>query len=133
MPAFASITIKKNDGTTDATYVGKTPSGGDVNPAQWRYDTHPAPYAGLKPELRMAGKWNGPKTARRMTLDYVYRAYVTDSTTGVSSILGSIPFTISAPIPVGIPQADIDEAVSQCANLFGSTLVKNAFKEGFAP
>lgn len=133
MAVFASITVKKNDGTTDAIYVNKTPANGDGSVALWRYDSHAAPYAGLKPELRMMSKWNGPKTARRLQVDFAYKAYATDSTTGVSSLLGTIPFTLTGAVPQSIPQADIDEAVSQMGNLIVSTLIRAAMKEGFSP
>jgi len=36
MPSMANITVKKNDGTTDATYTALTPSAGDKVSAQWR-------------------------------------------------------------------------------------------------
>jgi hypothetical protein len=133
MPAMANITVKKNDGTTDAIYVAKGPSGGDTGFALWRYDAHAAPLMGLKPELRLGSKFNGPRTARRLSLNYVYKAYVTDTTTGVSSSIGQIPFSITAAVPLNVPQADIDEAVSQVGNLLVSTLVRSAFKEGYAP
>jgi hypothetical protein len=132
MPAIADITVKKNDGVTNVTYVGKAGSGGDASPALWRFDAHPAPLNSLKPELRLNSKWNGPRTARRMEATYVYKGYVTDTTTGVSSSIGAIPVTLSAPIPMSMPQADIDEAVSQAVNLFASTLFKDCLKAGFA-
>lgn len=127
------LTVKKNDGTTDAVYVAKMSSGGDATPAYWRYDSHAAPYAGLKPELRFGSKFNGPRTARRLSMTYAYKCYATDSTTGVSSLTGTIPITVSAALPLNVAQADIDEAWSQFANLMGNATFKAWVKTGYAP
>lgn len=132
MPTFADITVKKNDGTTDIVYVGKSPAGGDSSSAVWRADAHAAPYAGLKPSFTLAAKWNGAKTARRLDANYAYNGYATDSTTGVSTKTGTIPFTLSCAIPQSMPQADIDEAVAQFANLVKSSLVQLCLKAGYS-
>lgn len=133
MPNFADITVKKNDGTTDIIYVGKSPAGGDSSQAVWRADAHAAPYSGLKPQLALQSRWNGARTARRMQLDYAYKAYATDSTTGVSTQTGVIPFSTTCAIPqVGVAQGDIDEAVSQYANLLKATLIQACLKAGFS-
>lgn len=133
MPAMADITVKKNDGTTDAIYVAKTPSAGDSVPAVWRYDAATPAYVGLKPEYRMQTKWNGNRTARRAEITGVYASVVTDSTTTVQSSIGKIVFDVSVAMPQSIPQADIDEAVSQFSNMINSTLVRSCLKAGFAP
>jgi hypothetical protein len=131
--AIADLTVKKNDGTTDAIYIAKNNAGGDSGMAIWRYDAHAAPYTGLKPEFRFGSKFNGPRTARRLAMQYVYKSYATDSTTGVSSLVGSIPATLTLAIPLNVPQADIDEAVSQFGNLMVNASFKAWVKAGFAP
>jgi hypothetical protein len=128
-----NITVKKNDDTTDVIYVQKATSGGDTGIALWRQDAHAAPYTGLKPEFRLGSKFNGPRTARRVNVQFVYKSYATDSTTGVSSLTGQVPITVTAAIPLNIAQADVDEAISQLFNLLDHVDVKGYFKTGYAP
>jgi hypothetical protein len=133
MPAIADITVKKNDGTTDIIYVAKVPSSGDNSPAIFRSDAHAAPYAGLKPELVVSSKWNGDKTVRRVSMLGKYNSYATDSTTSISMKIGQVTMDVTFAIPQSLPQADIDEGVSQLSNLVSSTLLRSCLKAGFAP
>lgn len=73
MPSMASITVKKFDGTTDIVYDALSASGGDSSPAVWRQDTGAAAGlpVGLRNLFKLLTKWNGPKTARQMTFEYV--------------------------------------------------------------
>lgn len=132
MPNFADISVLKNDNVTAIVYVGKSPAGGDSSQAVWRADTHPAPYAGLKPQFAVASRWNGAKTARRLQLDFAYHGFATDSTTGVSTRTGTIPFSTTCAIAQNLPQSDIDEAVAQYANLLKSALVQLCMKTGYS-
>lgn len=133
MAAIADITVKKSDGTTDIVYAAKQPSSGDNVAAIWRSDANAAPYAGLKPVVSLLSKWNGDKTVRRLVGQGKYNSYSTDSTTTISSKLGSIVLDLTASAPQSIPQADIDEAVDQLLNVFASTAFRTALKSGFAP
>lgn len=133
MAAMANITVKKNDGTTDIIYVAKVPSSGDNSAAVWKADSSAQPYAGQKPQLQVTARWNGPKTARRLSFLGTYVSTVINSTTGVAEVLGQVVLEGSIVMPQSIPQADIDEGVSQLLNLIGSATVKTAAKEGYAP
>jgi len=130
MPSMANITVKKNDGTTDATYTALTPSAGDKVSAQWRNNSQStiaanrAAYA-LKAERTTSG------TARRVRDTYVYP--VTALVNGVETVIAKISLEGSALIPENVTDADIAEAVSQYANLRVSTLVKDSYKAGYAP
>jgi hypothetical protein len=130
---MADITVKKNDGVTDILYVQKVPSSGDNVEAYWRSDAATAAYAGLKPEFRMATKWNQAKTARRCNIVGVYPSVAVDSTTTVSTAIGKVIAEVSFIIPQMVPQGDIDEAVSQISNLINSALIRSSLKAGFAP
>lgn len=133
MPQFADITVKKNDGTTDIVYVGKSPAGGDSSPANWKADAHAAPYPGLKPALSLSAKWNGAKTARRVQVDYAYHGYATDSTTGIATKTGTVPFSTTCAIPQsGMSDTDITEACAQYVNLLRSALIFSCLKSGFS-
>lgn len=133
MAAMANIVVKKADNTTDITYVAKVPSSGDNSAAVWKADASAQPYAGQKPTIQVTTRWNGPKTARRLQFFGTYVATATNTTTGVAEALGQVVLEGSVVMPQSIPQADIDEGVSQLLNLVGSTTMKTAAKEGYAP
>jgi hypothetical protein len=133
MPSIADITVKKNDGTTDIVFAAKVPSSGDSVSALFRSDANAAPYAGLKPEFKISSRWNGAKDARRLDFVGTYNSYATDSTTTISSKIGTVTLTGSIAIPQSIPSADINEGVSQLTNLLVSSLIRSCFQTGFAP
>lgn len=132
MPAIADITVKKNDGTTDVVYVAMAPSSGDTVPAVWRLEAA-ATVAAFKPKLEMRTRNNGDRTARRDDIYFVYPITQTDTGSGITQVVGQIPFNLSGVFPLNCPDTIIAEAVSQFANLMTSTLIKNARKAGFAP
>jgi hypothetical protein len=134
MPNMASITVLKADGTTSIVYDAVTASGGDGVPAVWRQDTGaPAGLpAGLRSTLKMASKWNGPKTARLLTFEGVMPYAIQDSTTTLYSARDRIVLTGTITMPQGIPPGTLNE-VNQLLNLLGSTLVKTSVQFGYAP
>jgi len=134
MPTIANITVKKNDGATDIIYTGQAGSGGDKIPAVWRAPvvangTAPA----HAPEFRLMAQSNAAKTARRLIGILSYPSISLDSATSIASVKSRALVEINGVFPVDMPQASIDEAVSQGVNLFVSTLVKDSMKQGFAP
>lgn len=133
MPSISNFTVKKNDGVTDALYIAKVPSAGDSSPAVWRQDGHPAPYIGLKPEVRIESRFNGDRSARRVNMTFVLKTFVTDTTTGVASEHARAMMTASAVIPLMMPQADIDELVSQFGNMLTHGQFKDSFKLTYSP
>jgi len=71
MPQIANITVKAANGTTDVVYTAMTPSSGDTTPAFWRAEGSGAS-ASLRATFQLSSKWNGPKTARRVTGAFQY-------------------------------------------------------------
>lgn len=132
MPTMADITVKKADGTTDIVYAAMAPSSGDSVPAVWRNESGGTASA-FKPTFSLLSKYNGPKTARRLTANYSMPQTATDSTTGLTSVVNTIPVQFTIALPVEAPQTAIDEAVHQLTNLLASTLVRSALKVGYAP
>lgn len=131
MPQMANITVKKNDGTTDIVYTAMIPSAGDKSAAIWRSNsvgTAPA----FRPELTCLSQSNGPRTARRVNLKFSYPSLVTGSD-GKVSVADRAIIEVSAVVPQGMADADLNEAVSQGLNLAASTLIKDTVKAGFAP
>lgn len=132
MPSMADITVKKNDGTTDVVYTAMAPSSGDSTAAVWRAEAV-ASVANQKPRLEVRTRYNGDRTARRIDYYFTYPVTQTDTGSGLTTVIGSVPFNGSMVMPLSSPDSLIAEAVSQLANLMVSTLVKNSAKAGFAP
>lgn len=135
MPSMASITVKKNDGTTDIVFDALSAAAGDGSPAVWRQDTGNT--AGLPVGLRSLFKlwtqWNGPKTARQMRFNLVFPYAVQDSTTTLFSAKDRVVYEGIVTIPQAIPATQINEAVAQGLNLLASALVKSAGQAGYSP
>lgn len=128
MPQMANITVKKADGTTDITYVALSGAGGDGMPAVWRAGTTGA--AMHRPTFAVSTRWNGPKTARRVVAQFTYPEVV--SSGGVDAVANRLPIEITGPVPMGMSDAAIAEAVAQAANLFKAALIQEIFKTGFS-
>jgi len=131
MPSQTSLTVKKNDTTTDVTYTAITPSSGDKNPAVWRNESVGTAMS-HRPTLTLSSRNNGGGTARRMEGMLMYPTTVTGSD-GKVTVADKCLITIGGVIPVGMPTVDINEAVSQAMNLFKTTQVLDSFKNGTAP
>lgn len=132
MPTMANITVKAANGTTDVVYTAMAPSSGDGVAAVWRNEAAGAATA-FKPSFSLVSKFNGNKTARRLNATYYMPQTATDSTTGLTRVVNSIPILFSIALPVEVPQTNVDEAVHQLTNLLSSTLVRDALKAGYAP
>lgn len=130
MPNLANITIKKNDGTTDIVWTGKVPSSGDKNPALWKSDTVGSAPA-FRPSFSLESMFNGTKSARRLNWEFRYPVTTVDAggkTVVANVAIGSGSFLL----PQGMTDADLNEAVSQHANLLVSVLIKDCFKTGYS-
>lgn len=132
MTTMANITVKKADGTTDIVYTALNPSSGDNVPALWRSETAGAAPA-LRPTIQMKSTNNGPKTARRIQVDYQYPYNLTDTTTSSTYVKSRIPMTMTLTVPGEVPDSIVAEAVNQMTNLLDSQLFIDSFKIGFAP
>jgi hypothetical protein len=135
MPAMASITVKKFDGTTDIIFDALSASGGDSVPAVWRQDTGAvsALPVGLRALAKLWTMWNGPKTARQMKFNFVFPYAVQDSTTTLYSAKDRVVFDGIVTIPQGIPSTQINESIYQGLNILANTLIKQAGSAGYAP
>lgn len=137
MPSMANLVVKKADETTNITYDAIAPAAGDGAFAVWRQDT--GAVAGLplghRAILSMSTKWNGPRTARKVTVRYVRPYSVLNSTTNryesLDSVVGELVFTV----PQAIPAAEVNESIYQAFNCIGlaSGLIKQSAAGGWAP
>lgn len=131
MPQQANITVKKNDGTTDIVYTGVSPSSGDGVPAIWKSQTVGTAQA-HQPEFRLASRdaAKGAKRALRSTFQYPQIA--TNTTTSLTSVVDRASADINWNIPKGMPAADVNEFVSQLANLLKSALIIQCIQAGYS-
>lgn len=134
MPSMASITIKKADSVTDATYAMLAASPGDGGWAYWRLDVGgPAGLpVSMRPTFKLGTTWNGPKTARVLRTLWAMPYAVQDTTTGLFLAKDRLLIESTATIPQAIPDTVINEVV-QGASLYNAALVKLCLQSGYAP
>jgi len=130
MPNLANITVKKNDGLTDIIYTGMQPSAGDGSPAIWRQTTNA--YPSCQPELRVIAKQAKGKMGRSVRGTYVYPQAITNSTTGVTSVLTTAYGDFTFVLDKQMSQTEINEAAAQFTNLLASALLKSCLNTGFS-
>jgi len=131
MPQIANLVVKKNDGTTDVTFTAIQPSAGDKAPAIWRNEAVGSAVA-HRPTLLLTGRNNGTGTARRLEGQAVFPSTVTGAD-GRVTVADRLILSFNAVVPLGMPSAEVNEAVAQGLNLFSATLVKDSVKTGYAP
>lgn len=131
MPSLANVTIKKNDGTTDIVYTGISPAGGDGTPAIWKSQTVGTAQA-HQPEFRLAARDGNKGSRRALRSTFQYPQIATNSTTGLTSVVDRASADTNWTFPKGMSQTDINEFVSQYANMLVTTLVKDCVKAGYS-
>ncbi len=136
MPSMANLTVKKADTTTDIVYDAIVSAGGDGVHAVWRQDTgaDAGLPVGLRPTFKVSTKWNGPKTARVVNVEYVYPYATDDTTTSRFTSNDRVVVTSNGmTFPQGVPAAVLSEAAHQFANLMATSLMKSVMATGYAP
>lgn len=134
MPAMASITVKKADGTTDIVYDALS-GGVDGQPATWRQDTGAVATLpiGLRATAALKTLWNGVKTARKGHFNYSRPYAVQNTTTSLWSSTDALKIEVNVTMPQGMPNADLAEGIHQGLNLAASTLMKSSLVAGYSP
>jgi hypothetical protein len=131
MPSLANITVKKNDGTTDIVWTGVVAAAGDKSKALFRSLTVGSSMA-FQPTLEVSTR-EGGNGVRWLMVGYRYPQIATDTTTGITTIVNTFSFQGQYALPKAMPSVDLNEAVSQFANLMASTLLKDTVKSMYAP
>lgn len=131
MAEIADITVKKNDGTTDIVWTGVQPSSGDGTAAIWQSQTVGSAVA-HRPELRLSARDADSGSARAMRATGKYPQIATNTTTGVTSVINVADIQVNWKMPKGMAATDVNEFVSQLANLFASAAFKNYVKSGYS-
>lgn len=131
MPNLANITIKKADGTTDVVYTAVAGSSGDGSPAIFRNNTVGTTLS-ERPTLLVKSTSNGPKTARRLRLDFSWPTVATDAG-GNKTVTGRMTGDASFLVPQNQTVELISEQAYQFGNLVASAIIKASAAEGYAP
>jgi hypothetical protein len=131
MPVLANITIKKFNGTTDVIYTAVAGASGDNSPAVFRNGTEGTTLA-ENPTFLISSKANGPKTGRRINVEFSWPTKTVDASGNVT-ITGRAAGSATLLVPQNQTVATINEMGSQFGNLLGATLTKACFVEGYAP
>lgn len=126
MPNLANITVKKSDTVTDIVYTGVNPAGGIDAPAIFRSKTVGTAMS-HQPELRVAVKPAGAKD--RVVGTFKYPQIATNSTTGITSVVGTVDGKFEFLADKATDQAVINEAAAQFTNLLASALIKQTASE----
>lgn len=132
MTAAASMTVKKNDGTTDVTYNLLAASGGDKSPAVYR-NTAAVGTGGQQPQITIQSRDNGDKTARRVDINFVFPSVYTDTASSLTQIRSKVVATLSVAIPLNVTSTDAVEAGAQFAHLLNTAQVIAVLQNGYAP
>ncbi len=131
MPSIASITIKKNDGVTDIVYAASSPASGDNTPAVWKATTVGTAPA-HQPEFRLVAREAKKGVSRALRSTFQYPQIATNTTTNITAVVDRASASTDWSFPKTMSQADINEYVTQYANLLVSTLVKDCVKAGYS-
>lgn len=129
MPSLSDVTVKKADGTTDITFSGLNPAGGDGIPAIFRSQTV-GTVPGFKPEVRVLAKAKKDERVVRLTARYPNVKTIDGVPTLASQ--GS-KMTLEFQLDESQNQSDIDEASAQFLNFANSTLFIECVRTGFPP
>lgn len=131
MAAIANVVIKKSDGTTDVTFTALNGGGGTADrPAIWSNTASNAIKA-YRHQFQMKAYMNGTKQARRVEISGLFP--VIRTVVGADTLVGRIPVVVTAPIPQWATDAEINEAIDQALNFFGSAHIRAHFKSGYTP
>lgn len=131
MPAIADLTVKKDNGTTDIVYAAQAPSSGDGTAAVWKSTTVGTAQA-HQPEFRLTARDASGGSSRALRSTFQYPQIATDSTTGLTSVANKAMASTDWSFPKGMTAADVNEFVSQYANLLSAALIKSCVKTGYS-
>jgi hypothetical protein len=127
MTAITNPTVKKADNVTDIVWTG-VQTGGQASdrPAIWQSATIGTAVA-HRPELRYwVKRLSGNKGEVHITGQYP--SLSTDTTTGITSIIGRQKFNLVLEIDQNLPNVDIGEFVSQSINMLDDATMVSTIK-----
>jgi len=129
MPTMANQTIKKYDGVTDIIWTVVQTGGSRERPAIWTSSSVGAAGA-HRPEFRywIDRKLNGTRYIANVSMHYP--SLSTNSTTGLTSVIGKNRFVAAWDIDTSLVQPDANELVAQSINLCDLADLVNSIRLG---
>lgn len=127
MPQMANIVVK-DASNADVTFVVLTPSAGDTTQAQWRASALGATPA-LAPALSSKTQYNGPRTARSVSLNAIFP--VTQTSDGVTSVIARQPFALTTTVPLNMTRAAALQHATLFANVVKNALIQDILTDGY--
>lgn len=127
MPSLADIVVKKHDNATDITWAKQQPGSSLQVPAIWQ-STLGVAYA-HRPELRFWLMRRGGQI-KDVSITGQYPTLSTNSTTGITSVIGRQRFKGVWTLDHSMPQTDINEFAAQISNLLASSLIRDGIRTG---
>lgn len=125
-----NLVVKKKDGTTDVSFVLKRLASGAV-PGLYSNDAAAAVPA-HRPTLTVAERASGGRNGAQKATIIVSFPY-TQVIDGRDAVAALIPFRIEVPVPSQVPEAFMQEAAAQVANLLKTAELQAVLSTGFAP
>jgi hypothetical protein len=135
MPTMAALVVKKADEATNITYDALTGASGDGSNAVWRQDTGAAAAfpVGHRAVLEMKTMNNGPKSARRVLINFTRPYSTLNTVTNKYEWKDQAVARLEMVLPTAIPASELSESVRQFLNCAAATLVKQGAELGYAP
>lgn len=129
MPTQANQTVKKYDGVTDIVWTGVQTGGTRERPAIWSSSSVGAAGA-HRPEFRywLERKLNAQRYIVNVSMHYP--SLSTNSTTGITSVIGKNRFMAAWDIDTNLVQTDANELVAQSVNLCDNVDLITAIRLG---
>ena len=131
MAALANLSLFKADGTTTITWTGLQPSSGDGTAAVWKSLTIGNAQA-HQPELRLSAREGNSGSSRVLRVTAQYPQIQTDSTTGITSVVRKARYAAEFVFEKDMPQADVDEFVTQVTGAQATTAFRSYLKSGYS-
>lgn len=129
MPAMASMTVKKVDGTTNVTWDAIQASSGQ-SPVVWRNALGTA--WAFCPELRVSSRDGARGASRIVRATAVWPETALNTTTGIYQVVNRARFTAEHEIPKGFAGAQRSEYAAQLGNLLAHSLFVGMVFDGQA-
>lgn len=130
MATFANINVKKADGTTDVTYIGKRPASGS-EPAVFRNETVGGSIS-QQPEFRCRARdiVKKKEPMSLVTTSFKWPRVVFNPTTGQTDLFDGVTVTMTVEASKVMDAPTRKEAIYQALHLAASNSFKAAADEG---
>lgn len=127
-----NITITGTDNSTNLLFKGLVGSAGEGKPAIWRFAPDGAAPIQAAEIIEVSGRFNGPKTVRRMLVKITIPLTQTDTSTGKTSVTDRIPVEVTLPVLQGANPAVAEMVADRLKKILSSPVVVSQLASGYA-